>query len=86
MRNIKQEVEQFSKILYRECPDIENKIEYKFVVSYHPVPVYGLDITFPSKFRDKVWSLSKFCGLDFNYECRSDHGNLCHFRSGANFF
>lgn len=86
MRNIKQEVEQFLKILYRECPDIEGRITHNLAVSYHPVPVYDLDITFPSEFREQVYSLSKFCGLRFTHERISTREGVSQFQSDAQFF
>ena len=86
MRNIKEEVDQFFRILTRECPGIEGKIEYNLTVSHYPANVYDLDITFPSKFRDKVYSLSKFCGLVFTHEYNLHSQELCTFQSDAQFF
>lgn len=86
MRNIKEEVEQFFKILYRECPDIMGRIAYDLTVAFNPVPVYDLEIVFPSEFRDQVYTLSKFCGLVFTHETISPRENVSTFQSEAQFF
>lgn len=73
-----EEIQNFLKILERENPRLSKCIDLRMAHRQEPKYVYGsyvpmqrsyqFSIEFPSQYRDEVYSLSKFCGLELHHE------------------
>lgn len=86
MRDIKQEVEQFLKILYRQYPELIGRVEYNLTISSYPAKVFDLDLNFPSDYRDQVLTIAKFCGIYFVHEYHTFSENIGIFQTDPQFF
>lgn len=74
------ELENFWEILGKENPELRNKVELNITKRAEPryfvserkfvqeSRSYQFSMEFPSRFRDEIYSLSKFCGLELHHE------------------
>ena len=66
------EIENFEKILLQTYPELENLVDRNYLILSDYIDDknigYQYSIGFPSEHRDKIHSLSKFCGVEFVYE------------------
>ena len=67
-----EQIKNFEKILFTTYPELENLVDRDFLslCDYTNDEIIGYQYTigFPSEHRDKIYSLSKFCGVEFVHE------------------
>lgn len=80
MRNIHKDIEQFLTVLFKIHPELKDKVDYSLSTTTIPFLLHetgvlipnhetlSMTLNFPGCYRDQVFSISKFCGINFEHE------------------